>query len=233
MSNFFATNAIYEPMKLFSIEHIIGLIICFILQFVVLRYAKKDNKWLCKTLSILIIIEECFNFGWLFKAGARFLLIRGLPLWHCSVAMILLIIASFNNNEKLLKLGSYFGFIGSLCALIFPGSLLNYHFSFPHIVHISHFSAHLYLLLVSSYNLFIRKIGMTKQDYKFAMIVVLIFNIIMSIYNAIMGTNYAFVTKLLYGSFCAPPIASLIIVTIYFWALAGILYFLIKYNKIK
>ena len=233
MANFFTVNNIYNPIRLFGIEHLSMLFLSLFLQFIVLRFIKNGNKWLCKTLSILVIIEEIIRCCWFYKSGLSNIIARGLPLWHCSVAMIFLIISSFNNNEKLLKLGSYWGFIGALCALIYPGSLLEYNYSFPHMVHLSHFSSHLYLLLVSTYNIFIRKIGMNKTDYKFALKSIIIFNTIMCIFNNMMGTNYAFVSKLLYSSYCIPSVLCLCIVTLFLWLLLSIESVLIKHNKIR
>ena len=232
MTYFFTTKAIYKPIGLFSKEHISLLALSFFLQFLILRFTKKDNKWLNKTLTIILILEELFNYYWFTQAGLKVFIARGLPLWHCSIAMILLGISSFNNNEKLMKIGSYWGFIGALCALIYPGSLLNYKFSFPHIVHLSHFTAHLYLLLVSSYNIFVKRIDMTKDDYSLAIQAMITYNLMLFLFNHISGTNYGFVNRLLASSQSMNSIVNLIIVTSWLSFLLIIERFLIKHNKI-
>jgi len=91
-----------------------------------------------------------------------------------------------------MKLGSYLGIITSILALLFPG--LD-PFSFPHITQFSYFIGHLFLLWGSVYLLFIKKIGMSKEDFKKTIIFINVYHLLMLFINKIIDSNYAYMSS--------------------------------------
>lgn len=90
-----------------------------------------------------------------------------------------------------MKIGAYWGIFGSISALLFP---YIDPFAFPHITQFSFFIGHLFLLWGSVYILSVKKIGMSKSDFKITLIFTNIYHLSMFVINNIIGSNYGYMS---------------------------------------
>jgi uncharacterized membrane protein YwaF len=105
----------------------------------------------------------------------------------------LFVLGIFFKKEKCLKLATYWGVYGGIAGLIFP---TVFKYPFPHILQIATVTLHVYIFLVSSYYLFVRKIGMTLKDTIWCSTFTAVYILVISIFNGIFGTNYISTTKM-------------------------------------
>ena len=142
-------------------------------------------------------------------------LTEGLPLYHCRVAIILMGIGLLFNKRICRKLGSMWGLIGAVFALIYPSGLDP--FLFPHITQFSFFIGHLFLLWGSVYCIFIECVKFDKKDFKIAIYFTNIYHISMFILNHIIGANYGFmrVSPIGIGKNLPPIVYGLIVIGIF------------------
>lgn len=182
-----------DSFTIFSTGHIFVLLIAILATFILFKF-NKQNKTFEIISSLILIIDQICLYGWYYFSSESFLK-RGLPLYTCRMAVVLIIVGIFSNKTILLKIGSYWGAIGSIIGLCFP-TISRYNYAFPHIIHISFILLHLYLLLMSLYILFIKKIGMNLKDFKIAINFTIIYHAFTFIFNIVFGSNYAYTTKL-------------------------------------
>ncbi|MGL5327639.1 MAG: TIGR02206 family membrane protein, partial [Peptostreptococcaceae bacterium] len=95
------------------------------------------------------------------------------------------------NKHNLMKIGGYWGILGSVLALLMPSPDP---FLFPHITLVSFFIGHLLLLWGSIYVLVIKKIGMNKLDLKNILLFTNVYCVAMYIINYIVGSNYGYMS---------------------------------------
>jgi len=174
---------------------------------------------------VLISNQVCYYSWYLFRQNN--LLQDGLPLYHCSIAIILIIIGTIFRKDTLIKFGSYWGLFGSVFGILFPTC---FQFSFPHITQLSHFSCHIFLLLMSTYYLFVNNLGMTKNDYKKSIIFTICYNVLVFNFNLIFCSNYAFVNELPFD-ICieVSPIICLLLISLLFIIMISLEYKLINF----
>ncbi len=178
-----------NTFELFSREHFIYLLSYSIITIIFIgislnikdknRFAR--NSALC--IGILKIIELIYRLTVL-NEPLRFLL----PLHLCNLTLITAIIAMISGNKLFLNL-TYFWSAGTIFALLTPEVKIN----FPHLLNISFFSTHFYLIFSAVYCI---KAFNFKPDLKNLMKAFKYLNfafIIIFFINFELGTNYMFV----------------------------------------
>lgn len=202
-NSIFSTIKGYNNFQMFSSTHFLIIISVAFISLLVIKM-KNKNKSFITLLTLLTIIDQICFYGWYFINRPPELLEYGLFLYHCTMSILILVLATLTKNDKLIKYGSYWGFFGGIVSIIYAGT--PFYYPFPHITQISHFIMHTYLLLFSIYYLFIEKVGMSRDDYKKICLITIIYNFFLVIFNIIFKTNYGFVCALPFDIGIYPPL---------------------------
>ena len=112
---FFRKTSKYCNFKMFGWQHIA---ILFIGTLGIISMIKRIavNRKFEKIIGIIIL------YAW-YLLSKYHVLTEGLPLYHCRVAIILMGIGLLFNKSICRKLGSMWGLIGAVFALIYPSGL--------------------------------------------------------------------------------------------------------------
>jgi hypothetical integral membrane protein (TIGR02206 family) len=185
-----------EPiLHLFSWYHLL----IFFGSFVVFHYinhAQKINKHtecIAKISTIGMAILQIILYIWYLMSPIESLLLKGLPLYTCRLALWLFVCGQFFGMKKCLKLATYWGVYGGIAGLLFP---TIFHYPVPHILQIATIVLHIYIFLLGSYYLFVKKIGMTLKDSHWCIIITIGLILFNAIFNSIFGTNYISTNKM-------------------------------------
>lgn len=174
----------------FGLFHIVVLILSILISYLIIKH-KRENRNFEVFIGIILLIQQSTLYMWYFLNNYN-VLTQGLPLYHCRISILFLIIGLIFNNKSLIKFGSYWGIIGSTFALLVPGPDP---FVFPHITLVSYFIGHVLLLWGSIYVLCVKKIGMNKIDLKKLLAFTNIYCITMYIFNYMIGSNYGYMNS--------------------------------------
>lgn len=187
---FFRKSIGQNHFATFGKLHLIILSIALVVSmFIIIK--KKESRIFELCVGIVLLIQQVILYFWYFKENYHPLQ-EGLPLFHCRVAIITLLIGLILKKDFMAKMGSYWGIFGSISAMLFPA--LD-PFSFPHITQFSYFIGHIFLLWGSIYLLFVKNIGMNKYELKKIVIITNIYHPLIFILNHIIGSNYAFMSS--------------------------------------
>ena len=181
----FATIQSESGLQLLGLWHICLLVGSFTFLNWMVKY-QKQNIFIEKISTLFILGLQIMLYGW-YIIGPESLFLKGLPLYTCRIVLYLFTIGIFCNNKFCLKLGSYWGFYGGIAGLIFP---TVFKYPFPHILQITTFALHIYIFLLGSYYLFVKKIGMNLKESTWCCKItagLIMFN---AVFNAIFETNY-------------------------------------------
>lgn len=171
----------------FGLEHILVLLLSILISYIIIKI-NKENRRLEVFIGTVLLIQQATLYAWYIYNNYN-ILKQGLPLYHCRIAILFLSIGLILNKEKLVKIGGYWGILGGIFALAVPGPDP---FVFPHITIASYFIGHLFLLWGSIYVLSVKKIGMSKNDFKTLLKFTNIYCISMYVFNYIVGSNYGY-----------------------------------------
>lgn len=229
LSSIFSTTKGYNNFQIFSPIHLTIIIFVGLLSLLILNI-NYNNKYFIKILTTLVIIDQVCYYGWYFINRPPELLEYGLFLYHCTMSILILIIATLTKNQRFIKYSSYWGFFGGIVSVIYAGT--PFYYPFPHITQISHFVMHTYLLLFSIHYLFIEKVGMTKRDYKEICLITSIYNIFLFIFNIIFKTNYGFVCELPFDIGIYPPLIVCYLLSTFTFIIVFSIEYIILNNKI-
>jgi len=175
--------------ELFSKEHFFYLAAYSLITliFIIISLKVRDKKSFARNSATIIGILKLSELAYRFLIlgdPIRFLL----PLHLCNLTLIMAIIAMITKNKFFLNL-VYFWSAGTIFALLTPEVKIN----FPHLLNISFFSTHFYLIFSAVYCV---KVFNFKPDFKNLLkafkYVNLAFIIIFFI-NLALKTNYMFV----------------------------------------
>ena len=191
----FLTNVLFAFEKCEPILHLFSWyhLLIFFGSFAVFHYInhmQKINKYtefIAKASTICMAILQVILYIWYLLSPIESLFLKGLPLYTCRMVLWLFVCGQFFGMKKCLKLATYWGVYGGIAGLLFP---TIFHYPVPHILQIATIVLHIYIFLLGSYYLFVKKIGMTLKDSHWCVRIttgLIIFN---AIFNSIFGTNY-------------------------------------------
>lgn len=202
----------YSDFNIFGLAHITILFIGILGIVFILKRMNVSRKFE-RILGIVLLAQQIILYTWYLRSRYK-LLTEGLPLYHCRIAIILTGIGLFFNKSICKKIGSIWGLIGAVSALVYP--VLD-PFVFPHITQISFFIGHLFLLWSSVYCIFVECIKLSKKDLKIIIYFTNIYHISMFIFNHIIGSNYGYmrVSPIGIGNDLHPVVYGLIIIAIF------------------
>ena len=210
---FFRKTSKYCNFKMFGWQHIA---ILFIGTLGIISMIKRIavNRKFEKIIGIVLLSQQIILYTW-YLLSKYHVLTEGLPLYHCRVAIILMGIGLLFNKRICRKLGSMWGLIGAVFALIYPSGLDP--FVFPHITQFSFFIGHLFLLWGAVYCIFIECIKIDKKDFKTVIYFTNIYHIVVFILNHMIGSNYGFmrVSPIGIGNNLHPVVYCIVVMVIF------------------
>ena len=185
----FAFEQCDPQLHLFSWYHALVFFGPLLVFHIMIRKQRidKHTEFIAKISTVLMAILQIILYIWYIFSPVESLFLKGLPLYTCRLVLWLFVIGIFFKKEKVLKLASYWGVYGGIAGLVFP-TIFKY--PFPHILQLATVILHIYIFLLGSYYLFVKKIGMNLKESTWCCKItagLIIFN---AIFNAIFETNY-------------------------------------------
>lgn len=178
-----------NKFELFSREHFFYLASYFLvtLFFIIISLNVEDKRRFARNSAAIIGILKIFELAYrytLLDEPIRFLL----PLHLCNLTLIMAVIAMTSGNRLFLNL-TYFWSAGTIFALLTPEVKIN----FPHLLNISFFSTHFYLIFSAVYCVKAFNFKPNFENLIKAFKYVNFAFIIIFFINLALGTNYMFV----------------------------------------
>lgn len=210
---FFRNTSEYSNFKIFGWSHITILFIGILGIRSMIKRIGISRKFE-KIVGIVLLSQQAILYTWYLLSGYK-LLTEGLPLYHCRIAILLTGIGLLFNKSICKKLGSMWGLIGAVFALVYPSGLDP--FIFPHITQFSFFIGHLFLLWGSVYCIFVECIKLNKKDLKTTIYFTNIYHISVFILNHMIGANYGFmrISPIGIGNNLHPVVYGLIVTALF------------------
>lgn len=232
MKHFFRAIEDGVPLKLFSPVHLVLLAIYIIgIIFIAkkkfgLNDEKRNRKFLIVLASILLI-DQIVLYAWQLGSG-YFRMDISLPLYHCRLAVWMLIIGVLLDNRKIKVIGIYWGTMGSVMAMVMADL---YKFQFPHYTNFQFFIVHIIMGWIIADLLFVTKDSITKEDNKFVVIFTNVYNVLLVAFNLLMvkslpDINYGYMIGMppFIGPIFSRPIHILVMLILFNIAMFGIYY---------
>ena len=185
LETLFSTVPCESQIHLFGLVHLLVITRSIISAFLIIKY-KKESILLEKLSTLIILGMQLILYGWYYFSPEKFI-IMALPLYTCRLVLYLYIGGIFFKNKFCLKLATYWGFFGGIAGLLFP---VIFDYPFPHVLQITTFMLHTYIFLMSTNYLFVKKIGMNKEDTMMCCKCTVSFLIFTTVFNIILGSNY-------------------------------------------
>ncbi|WBW97516.1 YwaF family protein [Oceanirhabdus sp. W0125-5] len=194
---FWGENFIGPPMRIFSLDHIIVLIITLLfiisLYFFKKRYSNIPHKnILVKIIGYGVIGSQILMYLWYIHTG-WFNIHDSLPLYISRITSIVSGIMILTNSKKLFDVIYFWGLIPPFIALMLPE--IEY-FSFPHIRFWFYFIGHAFTIFAVFYMLIIEEMKPNFNSFKKASIWLLIYCAIAFIFNVLTNSNYGYLMNL-------------------------------------
>ncbi|MDY6015196.1 MAG: TIGR02206 family membrane protein [Bacilli bacterium] len=210
---FFRNTSEYSNFKIFGSGHISILLVAILGVVSMIKRIGISRKFE-KIVGIVLLSQQAILYTWYLLSGYK-LLTEGLPLYHCRIAILLTGIGLLFNKSICKKLGSIWGLIGAVFALVYPSGLDP--FIFPHITQFSFFIGHLFLLWGSVYCIFVECIKLNKKDLKTTIYFTNIYHISVFILNHMIGANYGFmrISPIGIGNNLHPVVYGLIVTALF------------------
>ena len=204
---FFLIRGNAEPCGMFTIGHLVLLIITSIfIAFAIKNTKDKNNEEIYKIIKILTIIIcllEVFKISFTLFVEKITNLNDYVPLYYCSLLIYAGLLSSFGKG-KLKRTGDVFlatgGIIGGLTFMLFPTTSLPYYPAY-HFVSIHSYFFHgtmLYLGLILNITNYIE---LEKKDIIYYAILLTIICVCAYIVNEIYGSNLMFISQNFPGTF--------------------------------
>ena len=194
MKNFLLNQNNDVILKIFSVEHI--MIVIFTLLIVMLIINNKE-----KFIDINLKQQKIYRYVLVIILITNFIIRRGSFIyydvydWHnhldinfCNFTSIMFLIYGITGSKKIYNICYYMAFIGPLLSIIIPSvnlSPLNYSFY-------SFFILHHMVFIFNIIFMFIEKKEYSKSDYKKSCIFLIIYFILVYIFDYFMKVNYNF-----------------------------------------
>lgn len=189
LNSFFATEP--DPvMRLYSLEHIIPLLLCIFLVVMIYRYRKffrnwKYEKYFRFSLFILLILSEITIAVWRGMTGT-YDITHTLPLHLCSFSAIVIEIVLLTKSQKIMDYVYYVSISGAFVAMVYP----DLRFSFLQYRYWEFFVFHVLIVFSTFYMVFVHKLIPSKKSFFKGILVIHIISIPIIIFNSIVNGSY-------------------------------------------
>nr|WP_072536976.1 TIGR02206 family membrane protein [Anaerococcus mediterraneensis] len=165
-----------------------GLVRLGLIFFLIFIYKVRNKKQTLPILLSLSAIMQLVLFFWYTKDPDLFIK-EGLPLYHCRIAGLMIPIAYLIKKENIESYFANLAIIGTLVAFAIPDPSK---FAWPHITNITYVANH-YLLIGSGLLIGIK--NKKDLDIKNILIISLGMNILISMVNLKLNTNYGYLSQ--------------------------------------
>lgn len=197
---FFSPSGEYPPCGMFTIPHLIALVICLLLIIIGVYYSKKLKEKniyiIIKIVAIIVALLELIKIGYKFYYG-QVHLDAWFPLAYCSLFIYSTWMAGFGKG-KIRKIGLSFlvggGIIAGLAFLIFPTTSLMMHPIF-HFLSIHSMIFHSLMMYVGIVCYTHKLFTFNKESYISYFLFCFIFIIMALVVNKIYGCNMMFLKE--------------------------------------
>lgn len=153
-----------------------------------LAYKLKHKTKLLKPALFLGFFGQIILFSW--YAGNHAIFIKeGLPLFHCRISAIMMVVAYLIQDDKLMRYFAWMGLIGSIIAFTFPDPSK---YLWPHVTNLTYIINHLLLGYCGATILFTQQ---TTLKLKHSLMITSIMNIAIMTVNLILHTNYGYLVQ--------------------------------------
>lgn len=153
-----------------------------------LAYKFKNKNKLLKPALILGLCGQILLFSW--YVGNNTLFIKeGLPLFHCRISAIMMLVAYILHNDKLMRYFAWLGLIGAIISFAFPDPSK---YLWPHVTNLTYIINHLLLGYCGATILFTKQ---TTLKLKHSLIITTIMNAGIMTVNLIIHTNYGYLVQ--------------------------------------
>ncbi len=124
--------------------------------------AQKNPMCLAKIAAMVLLVDQVVLYLWQFLSG-YFNLEMSLPLYHCRIAVPILVLDLIFGFTMLRSIWIYWGFLGSVFAM---GFMDLYRFDFPHYTNFQFFIVHITLGWIIFYTIFVLGYRFDKEGLK-------------------------------------------------------------------
>ena len=163
----------------------IALLRIMLLTVILLAYRVKNKQKLLKPALFLGFAGQILLFTW-YVGNHNLFIKEGLPLFHCRISAIMMLVAYIIHNDKLMRYFAWLGLIGAIISFAFPDPSK---YLWPHVTNLTYTMNHLLLgftgaLIISSHT--------SRIKIKDVLIVTSIMNAVIMTVNLILHTNYGY-----------------------------------------
>ncbi len=199
LGEFFGLGDENYQFKYFSIEHLLPILIMFLLIFLLVKYGKKvknfkyEERLRYYIAAFLIFLQMSANWQDIYIGTAN--IQRALPFQLCSMGMILSGFMLMIKSQYLFDMLYFWIICGSINALITPTPLV--HIDRPDLGpmnfrYYQFFLGHIGIVLVIFYMIFVLNYKVTLRSLKRSLIWLNIFAAFVIFVNLNLGSNYLF-----------------------------------------
>ncbi|MFC4411560.1 TIGR02206 family membrane protein [Chungangia koreensis] len=157
---FFGPNNEFSAFYLFSISHVVVLLLFVTITFILFHYRSKINQEQLRKyeigLAMTLIISEVTNQFWMIHSGI-WIVGRSLPLELCNIGLILSIFLLLTRKQAIFELLFFIAVFGATQAIFTPA--LTY--GFPHFRFFHFFYTHMVIVWVALYFMWVRGYKLT------------------------------------------------------------------------
>lgn len=151
------------------------------------------RRRLSRFIAWILLIDQLILYSWQL-GSSYFRWDMSLPLYHCRIAIWLLIVGVLADKKTVLRAGMYWGIAGAFVALAFPDL---YAFSFPHYTNFQFFIAHIGMGWLIFNLLADESIKISRRDTRKVLLISTFYNCGLFVFNLLMqksfpGTDYGY-----------------------------------------
>ena len=196
MNDFFGFNSSAQPFKLFSLPHIVTLVIILAANLLIFLFRNKlkehkINKYLRYSLALALLLEEISLQIWHISAG-QWSVTTSLPLHLCGVAIFLSMLMLVTKSFAIYEVVYFWGLGGAIQALFTP--YIN-GYNYPHYRFFQFFLSH-GLLITSALFMTFTHLYRPRQKSIFKTFgITNLYLIFIAVFNLITGANYLFICR--------------------------------------
>ncbi len=194
MDTFFSFRYEDYPFQLFSISHLVVLIITLVLLVLLYSFKNRIKKDYRKPMNYLLIGSLFFGevgFHVWYLAHGKWDPTINLPFQLCSISLYLCTIMLITKSYRIFEVAFFVSMSGALIAMITP----ELFFGFPHFRFYQFFIAHIAIVISCFYMVWIEEYIPTFSSLIKSFITLNIIAVFVYIINKLLGSNYMFLTQ--------------------------------------
>jgi hypothetical integral membrane protein (TIGR02206 family) len=178
------------PFQLFSLYHILMLVVFCLVSAVLFLFRekfKKREKAIKITMFCALLLLESLYHYWLYKDGFWEISFT-LPLQLCSVSLLLCLLLLVTDSKILFQIVYFLGIAGAIQALITPELFVGY----PHFRFFQFFITHMLIIWTGLFYIFVKGYRITWKGMWFSFAFLNVAAFVAFIANIVTGGNYMF-----------------------------------------